>query len=482
MSATVSPQGSAKITQVHARQVLDSRGNPTVEADVYTGADTRGRAAVPSGASTGEHEALELRDGDKSKYLGKGVLKAVANVNGEIAKAVAGLDAADQRALDKKMVELDGTPTKSRLGANAILAVSMAAARAAAGAQNIPLYKYLALYSSDTSANLLPCPMMNILNGGAHADSSVDFQEFMVMPVGAAKFSEGLRWGVEVFHALKTALKKHGYSTAVGDEGGFAPSCKSNEEAIQIVLEAIAAAGYKPGEQVSIALDPASSEFFDKGSGKYVFKKSDKSTHSSSEMAEYWTKWAEKYPIVSIEDGMAEDDWTGWKALTQAIGGDAAQSVAASGAKETYQVSGYPNAYVIPTPAGKGPSAASSSGRHIQLVGDDLFVTNTERLARGIKEGIANAILIKLNQIGSVTETIDAIELARKFGYHSIISHRSGETEDTFIADLAVATGAGQIKTGSASRTDRVAKYNQLLRIEEELGSAARFNGKAALG
>jgi len=436
---------SAKITKVHARQVLDSRGNPTVEADVYIGADVRGRAAVPSGASTGEHEALELRDGDKSKYLGKGVLKAVANVNGEIAKAVAGLDAADQRALDKKMIELDGTPTKSRLGANAILAVSMAAARAAAAAQGIPLYKYLALYSSDTSANLLPCPMMNILNGGAHADSSVDFQEFMVMPVGAPSFSEGLRWGVEVFHALKTALKKHGYSTAVGDEGGFAPSCKSNEEAIQIVLEAIAAAGYKPGEQVSIALDPASSEFFDKASGKYLFNKSDKSSHSSSEMAAYWTKWAEKYPIVSIEDGMAEDDWAGWKFLTQSIG-------------------------------------SKSSKKKIQLVGDDLFVTNTERLARGIQEGIANAILIKLNQIGSVTETIDAIELGRKSGYHSIISHRSGETEDTFIADLAVATGAGQVKTGSASRTDRVAKYNQMLRIEEELGSAARFHGNAALG
>ena len=435
---------ATKITKVHARQVLDSRGNPTVEADVYIGADVCGRAAVPSGASTGEHEALELRDGDQSKYLGKGVLKAVANVNGEIAKAVAGLDAADQRALDKKIIELDGTPTKARLGANAILAVSMAAARAAAGAQGIPLYKYLALYSSDTSANLLPCPMMNILNGGAHTDSSVDFQEFMVMPVGAPSFSEALRWGVEVFHALKTALKKHGYSTAVGDEGGFAPSCKSNEEAIQIVLEAIAAAGYKPGEHVSIALDPASSEFFDKASGKYVFKKSDKSAHTSSEMAAYWTKWVEKYPIVSLEDGMAEDDWAGWKSLTQAIG-------------------------------------SKSSKKKIQLVGDDLFVTNTERLARGIKEGIANAILIKLNQIGSVAETIDAIELARKSGYHSIISHRSGETEDTFIADLAVATGAGQIKTGSASRTDRVAKYNRLLRIEEELGSAARFHGKAAL-
>jgi enolase 1/2/3 len=373
------------------------------------------------------------------------VLKAVANVNGEIAEAVVGLDAADQRALDKRMIELDGTPTKSRLGANAILAVSMAAARAAATAQNTPLYKYLAHYSTDKSANLLPCPMMNILNGGAHADSSVDFQEFMVMPVGAPSFSEGLRWGVEVFHALKSALKKHGYSTAVGDEGGFAPSCKSNEEAIQIVLEAISAAGYRPGEQVSVALDPAASEFYDKGSGKYVFKKSDKSAHTSEEMAAYWTKWAEKYPIVSIEDGMAEDDWAGWKKITEQLG--------AEGAK-----------------------------KKIQLVGDDLFVTNTERLSRGIKEGIANAILIKLNQIGTVTETIDAIELARKSGYRSVISHRSGETEDTFIADLAVATAAGQIKTGSASRTDRIAKYNQLLRIEEELGTAARFQGRAAIG
>jgi enolase len=436
---------STKITRVHARQIIDSRGNPTVEADVYVGIGIKGRAAVPSGASTGEHEALELRDADKSRYLGKGVLKAVANVNGEIAKAVVGLEAGDQRALDKRMIELDGTPTKSRLGANAILAVSMAAARGAAAAQNLPLYKYLARYSTDTSASLLPVPMMNILNGGAHADNSVDFQEFMVMPVGAASFSEALRWGVEVFHALKTALKKHGYSTAVGDEGGFAPNCKSNEEAIQIVLEAVAAAGYEPGEQVSIALDPASSEFYDKASGKYVFKKSDKSAHSSAEMAAYWTSWAEKYPIVSIEDGMAEDDWSGWKQLTQNIG-------------------------------------SKSSKKRIQLVGDDLFVTNTARLSRGINEGIANAILIKLNQIGSVTETIDAIELARKAGYRSIISHRSGETEDTFIADLAVATAAGQIKTGSASRTDRVAKYNQLLRIEEELGSAARFPGKAALG
>jgi enolase len=433
---------STKITRVHARQVIDSRGNPTVEADVHVASGARGRAAVPSGASTGEHEALELRDGDKSKYLGKGVLKAVGNVNGEIAKATVGLDAGDQRGLDKRMIELDGTPTKARLGANAILAVSMAVARAAAAAQNLPLYKYLAKSSTDNSATLLPVPMMNILNGGAHADSSVDFQEFMVMPVGAPSFAEALRWGVEIFHALKAALKKRGYSTAVGDEGGFAPSCKSNEEAIQIVLEAIAAAGYKPGEQVSIALDPASSEFFDKASGKYVFKKSDKSSHSSPEMAAYWSSWVEKYPIVSIEDGMAEDDWAGWKQLTQSVGG-------------------------------------KSSKKKIQLVGDDLFVTNTERLSRGINEGIANAILIKLNQIGTVTETIDAIELARKAGYNSIISHRSGETEDTFIADLAVATAAGQIKTGSASRTDRIAKYNQLLRIEEELGAASRFPGRS---
>ncbi|MGC1485491.1 MAG: phosphopyruvate hydratase [Candidatus Acidiferrum sp.] len=435
---------STNITRVNARQILDSRGNPTVEADVYVGTGARGRAAVPSGASTGEHEALELRDGDKSRYLGKGVLKAVANVNGEIAKAVVGLDAGDQRALDKRMIELDGTPTKSRLGANAILAVSMAAARGAAAAQNLALYKYLARYSTDTSANLLPVPMMNILNGGAHADSSVDFQEFMVMPIGAGSFSEALRWGVEIFHSLKAALKKRGYSTAVGDEGGFAPSCKSNEEAIQIVLEAISAAGYKPGEQVSIALDPAASEFYDKASGKYVFKKSDKSAHSPEEMVEYWAKWIEKYPIVSLEDGMGEEDWPGWRKLTQKAGG-------------------------------------KFSAKRIQLVGDDIFVTNTEIFARGIKEGIANAILIKLNQIGTVTETIECIEMARKAGYNSIISHRSGETEDTFIADLAVATAAGQIKTGSASRTDRIAKYNQLLRIEEELGASARFNGKAAL-
>ncbi len=433
---------ATKITRVHARQVIDSRGNPTVEADVYVSGGVRGRAAVPSGASTGEHEALELRDADKSRYLGKGVLKAVGNVNGEIAKAVSDLDAGDQRALDKRMLELDGTPTKSRLGANAILAVSMAAARAAANAQNLPLYKYLARYSTDSSANLLPVPMMNILNGGAHADSSVDFQEFMVMPIGAPNFCEALRWGVEIFHALKAALKKHGYSTTVGDEGGFAPSCKSNEEAIQIVVEAISAAGYTPGEQVSIALDPAASEFYDTASGTYVFKKSDKSTHRSEDMVEYWARWVEKYPIVSLEDGMGEQDWPGWKKLTEKIG-------------------------------------SKSSVKRIQLVGDDIFVTNTEIFARGINQSIANAILIKLNQIGTVTETIDAIELARKAGYNSIISHRSGETEDTFIADLAVATAAGQIKTGSASRTDRIAKYNQLLRIEEELGSAARFPGRS---
>jgi enolase len=433
---------STRIVRVHARQIIDSRGNPTVEVDVVLEGGALGRGAVPSGASTGEHEALELRDADKSKYLGKGTLKAVANANGELAKAVVGLDAADQRALDHAMISLDGTPTKSRLGANAILAVSMGAARAAAVALKQPLYKYLARYSSDSSATLLPVPMMNILNGGAHADSSVDFQEFMVMPIGAPNFAEALRWGVEIFHALKAALKKRGYSTAVGDEGGFAPSCKSNEEAIQIVLEAIGAAGYKAGEQVSIALDPAASEFFDKASNRYVFKKSDKSTHTSEQMAAYWSAWTEKYPIVSIEDGMAEDDWAGWKSLTEKVAGKSAK-------------------------------------KKIQLVGDDLFVTNTTRLERGIKEGIANAILIKLNQIGSVTETIDAIEMARKAGYHSIISHRSGETEDTFIADLAVATAAGQIKTGSASRTDRIAKYNQLLRIEEELGSAAKFDGHA---
>jgi enolase len=434
---------STKITQVRARQILDSRGNPTVEADVSVGTTPKGRAAVPSGASTGEHEALELRDGDKSRYLGKGVLKAVANVNGTIAKAVVGMDATDQRALDKRMIELDGTPNKGKLGANAILAVSMAAARGAAAAKKQPLYKYLARFSSgpksSAAGRALPVPMMNILNGGAHADNSVDVQEFMAMPVGAKRFDEALRWGVEVFHHLKAVLKKRGYSTAVGDEGGFAPNCKSNEEAIEVVLEAISAAGYKPGEQVAIALDPAASEFYDKPSGKYVFKKSDKSARTSEQMVEFWASWVRQYPIVSIEDGLAEDDWAGWKHLTAQL------------------------------------------GKKIQLVGDDLFVTNTQRLSRGISEKVANAILIKLNQIGTVTETIEAIEMARKAGYASVISHRSGETEDTFIADFAVAMGTGQIKTGSASRTDRVAKYNQLLRIEEELGSSACFPSKKAL-
>jgi enolase len=430
---------STKIKAVRGRQILDSRGNPTVEAEVLFAGGAWGRGAVPSGASTGEHEALELRDGDKTRYLGKGTLKAVANLNQQIAPAVTGLDGGDQRALDRRMIELDGTPTKCKLGANAILAVSMAAARAAAAAQSQPLYKYLAQYSTVKDANLLPVPMMNILNGGAHADSSVDMQEFMVMAVGAPSFSEALRWGVEVFHALKTVLKKRGYSTAVGDEGGFAPNCKSNEEAIETVLEAITAAGYKPGEQMAIALDPAASEYFDKERNKYVFKKSDKSERTPEQMVLYWKNWARQYPIVSLEDGMAEDDWPGWEFITREL------------------------------------------GSKLQLVGDDLFVTNTRRLEQGIGQGIANSILIKLNQIGTVSETIDAIEMARKAGYSSIASHRSGETEDTFIADLAVGACAGQIKTGSASRTDRVAKYNQLLRIEEELGAAARFPGRSAL-
>ena len=430
---------STKIARVQGREILDSRGNPTVEADVVLLGGTIGRAAVPSGASTGEHEAMELRDGDKSRYLGKGVLKAVANVNGEIARAVTGLNASDQKALDRCMIEADGSPNKGNLGANAILAVSMAAARAAASAARQPLYKYLARYSSDSSGNTLPVPMMNILNGGVHADNSVDFQEFMAMPVGAKTFSEALRMGVEVFHRLKAVLHKRGYSTAVGDEGGFAPNLKSNDEAIEVILEAIEAAGYKPGEHVAIALDPASSEFYDKASGKYVFKKSDKSAHTSEQMTMFYADWVRQFPIVSIEDGLSEDDWAGWKHLTAELGGK------------------------------------------VQLVGDDLFVTNTARLQRGISEKIGNAILIKLNQIGTVTETIEAIEMARKAGYASIVSHRSGETEDTFIADLVVAMGTGQIKTGSASRTDRVAKYNQLLRIEEELGAAARFPGSAAL-
>jgi enolase len=429
----------SKITRVTARQILDSRGNPTVEADVILDDGTRGRAAVPSGASTGEHEALELRDGDQTHYLGKGVLRAVDNVNTAIAQAVAGMDAVNQTALDRRMVEADGTPTKSKLGANAILAVSMAAARAAAAAERQPLYKYLARYSSERGANTLPVPMMNILNGGAHADNSVDLQEFMVMPLGASSFSEALRMGVEVFHHLKAVLKKRNYSTAVGDEGGFAPNLKSNEEAVEVVLEAITAAGCTPGKHVSLALDPASSEFYVKASGRYVFKKSDKSSRTAEQMTAFWESWVRQFPIVSIEDGLAEDDWAGWKHLTQQL------------------------------------------GKQVQLVGDDLFVTNTARLQKGIAEGVGNSILIKLNQIGTVTETIEAIEMARRAGYTSIVSHRSGETEDTFIADLVVATGSGQIKTGSASRTDRVAKYNQLLRIEEELGAAARFPGRAAL-
>jgi enolase len=421
------------IQETHARQVLDSRGNPTVEAEVTLADGAYGRAIVPSGASTGEHEAVELRDGDAKRYLGKGVLKAVENVNGEIADAIAGMDASDQRGLDHRLIDLDGTPNKGRLGANAILAVSMAVARAAADSYKMPLYRYL----GGAGACVLPVPMMNILNGGAHADNNVDFQEFMCMPVGAPTFSEALRWGVEIFHTLKGVLKKRGYNTAVGDEGGFAPSVKSNTEAIDVVLEAIQAAGFRPGADVAIALDPAASEFFK--DGKYVFKKSDKSVKSSEEMVRFWAKWAKDYPIVSIEDGLAEDDWDGWKMMSDEL------------------------------------------GSKIQLVGDDLFVTNTERLQEGIDKGVANSILIKVNQIGSVSETLDAIDLARRNGYTSVMSHRSGESEDTFIADLAVATGVGQIKTGSASRTDRVAKYNQLLRIEEELDEAARFLGLEAL-
>jgi enolase len=423
----------SNISEIRARQVLDSRGNPTVEAEVWLQNGSFGRAIVPSGASTGEREAIELRDGDHRTYAGKGVLKAVENVNGEIADALANFDAADQRTLDQKMIELDGSANKGRLGANAILSVSMAAARAAADCYELPLYRYL----GGAGAHILPTPMMNILNGGAHADNNVDFQEFMVMPVGAKSFSEALRWGVEVFHTLKGVLKQRGYNTAVGDEGGFAPSLKSNVEAIEVVLEAIQRAGYKPGAQIAIALDPAASEFYQ--DGKYVFKKSDKSAKSSEEMVRYWAKWANDYPIVSLEDGLAENDWEGWAMLTREL------------------------------------------GKKIQLVGDDLFVTNVSIFKEGIEKGIANSILIKLNQIGTVSETLDAIDLGRRHGYTSVISHRSGETEDTFIADLAVATGVGQIKTGSASRTDRVAKYNQLLRIEEELANAATFLGLRAL-
>jgi len=423
----------SNIAAIHAREVLDSRGNPTVEAEVFLADGSMGRAIVPSGASTGEHEAVELRDEDTNRFLGKGVLKAVENVNGEIAEGLANWDAFDQRGLDARMIELDGTENKGRLGANALLSVSMAAARASAQTLDIPLYRYL----GGAGANTLPTPMMNILNGGAHADNNVDFQEFMVMPVGAPSFHEALRWGVEVFHTLKGVLKKRGYNTAVGDEGGFAPSVKSNVEAIEVVLEAISKAGYKPGEEVAIALDPAASEFFQ--DGKYVFKKSDKSAKSSDEMVAFWAKWVKDYPIVSLEDGLAENDWDGWAKLTEELGGK------------------------------------------IQLVGDDLFVTNVEFLQEGIDKGVANSILVKVNQIGTVSETLDAIDLARRNGYTSVISHRSGETEDTFIADLAVATGAGQIKTGSASRTDRIAKYNQLLRIEEELAGTSRFLGLGAL-
>jgi enolase len=424
-----------EIVSIHAREILDSRGNPTVEADVVLEDGVRGRAAVPSGASTGEHEAVELRDGDKKHYLGKGVLGAVENVESIIAPELAGMDASNQKLIDATMIALDGTENKSKLGANAILAVSMACARASAEALGLPLYRYL----GGVNACILPTPMMNILNGGAHADNNVDFQEFMVMPVGAETFSDALRWGTEVFHTLKSVLKKKGYNTAVGDEGGFAPSLKSNVEAIELILEAIELAGYKVGTDIAIALDPASSEFYDKKSGMYVFKKSDKSEKTSEQMASYWESWSKQYPIVSIEDGLAEDDWKGWKILTEKI------------------------------------------GRTVQLVGDDLFVTNTKRLQRGIEEGVGNSILVKVNQIGTISETLDAIELARRNGYMSIISHRSGETEDTFIADLAVGTGAGQIKTGSASRTDRIAKYNQLLRIEEELGQTAEFLGKASV-
>ncbi|MBZ5729170.1 MAG: phosphopyruvate hydratase [Acidobacteriia bacterium] len=421
------------IVRVVGREILDSRGNPTVEADVYLADGSMGRAAVPSGASTGEHEAVELRDGDQARYGGKGTGQAVAHVNGEIAAAVHGKDAAEQAALDRIMIDLDGTGNKGRLGANAILAVSMAAARAAAAASHTPLYRYL----GGVGASMLPVPMMNIINGGAHADNSVDVQEFMIAPFGALSFSEALRMGVEVFHTLKKVLKKKGYSTAVGDEGGFAPNLKSNEEAIESVLEAIAQAGYQPGTQIGICLDPAASEFFEKG--KYVFKKSDKSQRDSGQMVEYWRNWVRQYPaILSIEDGMSEEDWGGWKLLTETL------------------------------------------GDKIQLVADDIFVTNPAIFQRGIEQGIANSILIKVNQIGTLTETLEAMQMAAASGYTAVVSHRSGETEDPFIADLVVATGAGQIKTGSASRTDRICKYNQLLRIEERLGPAARFPGRKA--
>ena len=423
-----------EIVDIVSREILDSRGNPTVEADVYLSSGSMGRAAVPSGASTGENEACELRDGDKSRYLGKGTLQAVKNVTEEILPALLGMDAACQQEVDAKMIEVDGTPNKSRLGANAILAVSMASARAAADAFGLPLYRYL----GGVNARTLPVPNMNIINGGAHADNSVDFQEFMISPHGADTFSNAIRMGAEVFHNLKSVLKGRGYSTAVGDEGGFAPNLKSNDEAIEVILEAIVKAGYKPGEQISISLDPASSEFYDRDKSKYVFKKSDKRELSSDEMIAFWADWCEKYPILSIEDGMAEFDWDGWKKITDQL------------------------------------------GTKIQLVGDDLFVTNPAILAKGIATGTANSILIKVNQIGTLTETLEAMEMAARARYTCMTSHRSGETEDAFIADLAVATNCGQIKTGSASRTDRMAKYNQLLRIEQELGAAARYAGRKA--
>lgn len=425
------------ISDIHARQILDSRGNPTVEVDVITENGLVGRAAVPSGASTGKHEAVELRDGDKSVYQGKGVLKAVKNVNDIIADQLIGIDVTKQAHIDNLLIKIDGTENKERLGANATLAVSMAISKAAAQECNLPLYRYL----GGVNATVLPMPLMNILNGGVHADNKIDFQEFMIVPVGAATFSEGLRWGVEVFHQLKSVLKKKGYSTNVGDEGGFAPDIQSNDEAIETVLLAIDAAGYKAGEQISIAMDAASTEMFDEGSKSYKFYKSSGKTISSDEMVAYWSDWVKKYPIVSIEDGMAEDDWDGWKNLTNEI------------------------------------------GKKCQLVGDDLFVTNVKRLQEGIDRGIANSILIKVNQIGTITETINAVQLAQASGYTTIMSHRSGETEDTTIADLAVALNCGQIKTGSASRTDRLAKYNQLIRIEEALGENAVYpNGKIIFG
>lgn len=420
------------IEDVTAREILDSRGNPTIEAEVTLVGGEVGRAAVPSGASTGEHEAVELRDGDQKRYGGKGVLKAVKNVNDIIAPAIDGMDALDQAEIDSALIDLDGTPTKSKLGANALLAVSMATARAAAAYLEVPLYKYL----GGPNARTLPVPMMNIINGGAHADNNVDFQEFMIVPVGAESFSESLRIGTEIFHTLKAVLKKKGYATSVGDEGGFAPNLKSNEEAIETILEAITQAGYAAGKDCLLALDPAASEFYDGRS--YVFKKSDKRELSSDQMVEFWKGWTDTYPIISIEDGMAENDWTGWKSLTDEL------------------------------------------GERVQLVGDDLFVTNTEFLSKGIQLGVANSILIKVNQIGTLTETLDCIELAKTNGRTAVISHRSGETEDPFIADLAVATNAGQIKTGSLSRTDRIAKYNQLLRIEEDLRGAARYPGRSA--